>query len=434
VRFTQLQTLSQYGHQKLTVRGDAKRMRDAMAAHFADLCTQSKEAFTGPTQREWLRTITQEHDNLRAALEWAVANDDAETAQIIAGGASWSHWLTGTATEGARWLADAFACTGVATDKTRAVALTGRGLLRFIAGALSAADEDLSEALEIFRRDDDRAGLAFALSFYAETARLAGAVDTARTRRRQTLDVYRDAPADTFVMAARAYSEAILAMLDMDRAAAEHHYRRAAEGFRASDRPVMLSITLGVLADFDERAGEYQAAVDELDEAVDLAEQVGMRGFVGSLYSRLAWSVLEQGDIARAELLTNQALDVGRRLRSPHILFLAHAGSALLHRLRGENREATAAAEAALLIDKTEGPEKAARRFRNRIDPDFEIAAVLAVCQTVLGVIAVEHGDTSSGAALLAEADRLRAEVGAPVPKFQVTDLERARETLGFAE
>src|SRR5262249_22774296 len=135
-----------------------------------------------------------EHDNLRAALEWAVANGDAETAQVIAGGASWSHWLTGTATEGVRWLADAFACAGAVTDQTRAVALTGRGLLRSIAGALSAADEDLSEALEIFRRDDDRAGLVFALSFYAETARLAGDVDTARTRRRQTLDVYRDAP------------------------------------------------------------------------------------------------------------------------------------------------------------------------------------------------------------------------------------------------
>jgi len=362
-----LQTLSQYGHEKLAARGDAKRMRDTMAAYFAELAARGKAAFSGPTQRGWLRTVTQEQDNLRAALEWAVANDDGEAALVIAGGASWSHWLTGTAAEGTRWLDDAFACGGPVTDETRALALAGRGLLRLIAGAIPAADEDLREAFEIFQDHDDGAGLAFTLSFYAEMARMAGKLDDARTRRHQLLDLYLSAPDDEFVVGARAYSEAILAMLDGNLATAEQHYRSAANGFRASDRPVMLSITLGVLADFDERHGEYRAAVDELEEAVALAEQVGMRGFVGSLYSRLAWSLLEEGDTQRAELMIEHAFQAGRRLRSPHILFLAHAGSALLHRIQGRNDDAATDANAALLIHEEEGPS----RFRNRIDPDF---------------------------------------------------------------
>ncbi len=41
---------------------------------------------SGDRQRAWLTAIDQEHDNLRAALDWAVANDDAETALTIAGG------------------------------------------------------------------------------------------------------------------------------------------------------------------------------------------------------------------------------------------------------------------------------------------------------------------------------------------------------------
>ena len=71
------------------------RIRDAMAAHFAALCAQSAAAYTGDQQRAWLTAMDQEHDNLRAALDWAVANDDAETALTIAGGASWPHWLAG---------------------------------------------------------------------------------------------------------------------------------------------------------------------------------------------------------------------------------------------------------------------------------------------------------------------------------------------------
>ena len=108
VRFTQLQTLSQYGHDKLTARGDAKRTRDAMAAHFARLCAEStvfhwSDATCAAARRD--RRTRQP----ALALEWALANDDAETALVIAGGASWSHWLMGTAAEGARWLDDALA-------------------------------------------------------------------------------------------------------------------------------------------------------------------------------------------------------------------------------------------------------------------------------------------------------------------------------------
>ena len=118
LRFTQLQTLAQYGRERLTERGDAVRIRDAMAAHFARLCSQSAAAFTGDEQRAWLTAIDQEHDNLRAALDWAVANDDAETALTIAGGAGWPHWLTGMVIEGRRWLDDAFACGGEADERT----------------------------------------------------------------------------------------------------------------------------------------------------------------------------------------------------------------------------------------------------------------------------------------------------------------------------
>jgi tetratricopeptide (TPR) repeat protein len=336
------------------------------------------------------------------------------------------HWLAGTPTEGMRWLDDAFACDGSPSQQTRALALTGRGILRSIAGDIPSADVDLQEAREIFGSYDDRDGLRFALSFYAETARMSGRVEEARARRNEALGVYPEDPDDPFVVGVRAYSHAILALLDNDLVEAEHNYRTAAEGFRTGGRPVMLAITLGFLADLDERNARYHAAAEELEEAVELAETVGMRGFVGSLYSRLAWSLLEEGDIAGAELMIGRALEAGSRLRSSHILFLAHAGAALLHRLHGRNAAAAAAATEALRIHDTEGPS----RFRNRIDPDFEIAAVLAACSTVLAVIAVESGEVDRASALLERAGRLRTDVGAPVPKFQVTDLERVRTAL----
>ncbi|MEO7556050.1 MAG: AfsR/SARP family transcriptional regulator, partial [Acidimicrobiales bacterium] len=192
MRFTQLQTLAQYGRERLTERGEAVRIRDAMARHFAQLCAQSAAAYTGDQQRAWLTAIDQEHDNLRAALDWAVATDDAETALMIAGGTAWPHWLTGMVVEGRRWLDDAFACNGEAHECTRALALTGRGLLDFLAGATENSDDDLATALEIFERHHDLESMALAHSFYAEQAAVRGDLDEARRRRQVVLDFYGD--------------------------------------------------------------------------------------------------------------------------------------------------------------------------------------------------------------------------------------------------
>src|SRR5205085_6432745 len=150
------------------------------------------------------------------------------------------------AVEGKRWLDDAFAC-GETSDATRAMALAARGLLQFLAGVVVEADTDLQEALEIFRELNNVAGIAFTLSFYAETARMQGNMAEAHRRRRQTLDLYLGEPDDAFVFAARAYSHAILAMIDGDLLTAERHYREAAHGFGLTDRPVMRSMALGIL-------------------------------------------------------------------------------------------------------------------------------------------------------------------------------------------
>ena len=135
-------------------------------------------------------TVDQEQDNLRGALEWAVANDDAETALTIAGGASWPHWLAGTSVEAKRWLDDAFRCKGEASEQARALALTGRGLIDFQLGKPEGVDADLSAALAIFREHNDLGAISLTHSFYAEVAAARGDIDEGRRRRLELLDHY----------------------------------------------------------------------------------------------------------------------------------------------------------------------------------------------------------------------------------------------------
>ena len=187
--------------------------------------------------------------------------------------------------EGKRWLDDAFASGGDADERTRALALTGRGLLDFLAGSTDHSDEDLEAALEVFRRHDDVDSIALAHSFYAEQAAVLGNVDEARRRRTDVLDFYLGLPDDPFVVAARSYSRAKFAIINQDLDEAERQYRAAAAGFGQLDRPVMNSMCLGMVADFDERAGDFPAAIEALDAAIETNDEL-LGGFTGALLAR----------------------------------------------------------------------------------------------------------------------------------------------------
>ncbi|MEP6624728.1 MAG: tetratricopeptide repeat protein, partial [Acidimicrobiia bacterium] len=400
LRFSQLQTLAEYGMERLTERGEAISVRNAMAKHFAALCAQSANAYTGDRQRSWLTAIDQEHDNLRAALEWAVATADAETALTIAGGTSWFHWLEGMVIEGKRWLDLAFACDGEVDERTWALALTGRGLLDFLAGFPQHSDEDLVAALEIFRRHDDVDSTVLANSFYAEQANARGDVEEARRRREIVIDFYGTAPEDPFAVAARSYSQGKLAVLDGDLAAAEVHYRAACDGFSRIDRPVMLSMTLDVVAEFDERAGDYAAAVRALDTAIATNDACGLRGFTGSLHARLGWALLHEGEMTRAETNCQRALDGSRRSRNEPVMLLALAGMAVIHRTKGRDDAAIAAATEALDLYRVGH----SRRFRNRVDPKNGLPIAAAARGVVLAAIAADREESERAAALLGRA------------------------------
>jgi len=90
-RFVMLATIREYGQEKLAGDGDLDDLRRRHALTFVTLAEMAEPQLTGTDAPRWLDRLELDHDNLRAALDWAVETGDAELAfRLLA--AVWRFW------------------------------------------------------------------------------------------------------------------------------------------------------------------------------------------------------------------------------------------------------------------------------------------------------------------------------------------------------
>src|SRR5215211_7268429 len=162
-RFSMLETIREFGQERLEASGDLEPVRRRHAEHFLGLAEEAEPHLTAQDQGAWLDRCDLEHANIRAALRWAIDRGDAGAAQTAAG-ALWRFWQQrGHLAEGRRWLQEVLAMpSGQGPTAARAKALAGAGGIAWWTD--QAASRPLyEEALAIERELGDPARLAEAL-------------------------------------------------------------------------------------------------------------------------------------------------------------------------------------------------------------------------------------------------------------------------------
>jgi predicted ATPase len=85
-RYRLLDTLRDYGLERLEEAGETVAFARRHAERYADFSNQAGEGLRGPEEASWDRAIELELENLQAALRWAVAAREADLAvRIVAG-------------------------------------------------------------------------------------------------------------------------------------------------------------------------------------------------------------------------------------------------------------------------------------------------------------------------------------------------------------
>lgn len=171
-RYRLLESTRQYAHELLEKSGELDPMHVRHATWFLEFAKRAESVRDSTPTKAWLSSVDPELDNLRAALDWALAEkNDVELGAALAASLC-EYWLdAGYEAEGRPRVEAALALAGDIKSKATLAALwLGRYRLSSLAlSSWAKLREDAENALRLNKELGDVAGTRAALTSIAET-------------------------------------------------------------------------------------------------------------------------------------------------------------------------------------------------------------------------------------------------------------------------
>jgi predicted ATPase len=442
-RFNRHGLVAQYAAEKFAALPDeARTLRERHARYYAAWVEAARDRLSGGDQALWLSRVEREHDNLRAALRWAVEERDTACAlRLVVGmGPFWRR--RGHFVEGRGWLDQVRALPGleawpllragahiVAGDMVRrldsyasaekhyrlglaafrevgdlrgeASALMTLGIVAAEQGEMATARSYFEEGLSLERRLGRRRGVAAALGNLATIAEMTGDYDTSWSMNEESLAIKRDL-GDESGVAASLGNLGLIATYRGAYAEAERRFEACLAIERSLGDRSNVVLTLNYLGALQQRRGDDAAAEQRHREAHSLAEEIGDKGALAETLDHLGRIATRRGELHEAGALHAHGLAIGRALGS-------RAGIATA--LAGLGRLDLYSSELALARDRLLESLELRRALGER-------AGVASALQ-LLGWITAERGALDAASALEEEALALRVELG---DRHQIAD------------
>jgi non-specific serine/threonine protein kinase len=277
-RYRFLETLRQYGQERLAASDAANAVRRRHAVFFRELVEAVESKLAGPEQAESVERLEQEHDNMRAALQWCLDTRDTEMGLRLAG-AAWRFWLVrGYLSEGSRWLAEVLGMgTASGAAAARAKALNAAGNLAGAQGEHERAGQLHEQALALRRKLGNKRGIAQSLHNLGGVAVIRRDYATARRRFEEALALRRE-PDDRYGVAHSVSNLATLALQREDDTQAAVLADEALAVFRElrdQDGIARSLLKLGIIAD---DRGDANVALAHLSDSLALFHSLGDKG------------------------------------------------------------------------------------------------------------------------------------------------------------
>jgi predicted ATPase/DNA-binding CsgD family transcriptional regulator len=423
-RLMMLETIREYGLECLRSSGELERTRQAHAAYYLALAQEAATTWYGPEQQAWCDRLEQEHDNLRAALQWLLEGQETALALQFSNALWWFWYTRAHVREGQTFLEKALAASEELATPARAQALHYLGLLFEFLGEYQQAEKSCEESVALYRELGDPAGAAWACYALGQVAADQDEYSRAHALLEEALTFFREARdplGGHFVLAHLTMVYTQQGEYVKARACAEESLALAKQ-LGDQDTTAFTLLLLGKVL-FVSQAGSralepvleeyFSLAPEERDQtrmvAPDRLEKITPSTRMYGRLDLLGKMALSQGDVVKAQALFEESLAFNRT--QGHRSDTAEALAVLGQVATVQHDYATALAryEEGLLL---------AREIGNK--------GKIASCLEGLAGVRAAQGELLQSARLWGAAEVLREAIGAPIPPVYRPAYERS--------
>lgn len=291
-RYRLLETIQQYGLEKLADAGETEWMHERHLRYFGELAAAAALGMCSAEQMAWVERLDTERANLRTAFEWALrcnaaVGQRAALELACALGAFWD--LRGYYSEGRDWLEQALAVLPAAPDNltpVHAEALYTLGVLASRQSDFDVARVRLTESQALWRAAGDQRGIGRVQSALGQVALFQGDYAGARLMLEESVATL-SAVGEPWGFADTLRLLGMAAWEQGDYATAR---RRLAESIARSREPgdlQTLANALNYLGELRRSEGDYQGAAELYEESRAIFQQLGNTAISAMVYGNL---------------------------------------------------------------------------------------------------------------------------------------------------
>jgi predicted ATPase len=271
-RYRLLETLRQYGRDRLLQAGEADEVRRRHCNWFLALAERAEPEFSGPHQSVWYGKLEPEHDNFREALVWSIGADP-DAGLRLAGALHWYWHTRGYLSEARGWLERTLSASGDTTTISRAKALYAAGWQAYFQRDYAQAIMLGRASLSQFQDLGEKRWGAFSLVLLAHVAQEQDEYERATAQLEESLAIFR-----------------------------ELGYKRG------------IGISLNALGEGARCRGDYVAARALYEENLPLWRELGDEQMIGISLHNLGYVARHRGDHGQAAALFKESLAIRLKL------------------------------------------------------------------------------------------------------------------------
>jgi non-specific serine/threonine protein kinase len=291
-RFLMLETVREFGLEKLAVHLEEEHARLAHANYLLELVHRVFDALDGPNYDGEMHRLDDDHDNVRTALAWAESNGEASVGlRLIAAMAR--YWvMRGYYQEGRSWSRRILAASPSPPTPERIEALRAAGWLARLQGDPTDAALLQTEALNGAKAIGDELNAAAALQELSLIEMHRGNTDLGVAHIERALDMLRRAESSTPV-GPQLVSVALanlgqIALANGDPLRAISAAGEAIDRQRSLGYTWALGDTLRILGDALFESREFHSALEAYGESVAITKDEGDRRFLANALAGIA--------------------------------------------------------------------------------------------------------------------------------------------------